>query len=426
MRNFLLLALLAITCFSWTSKLSAQDVINLGVNDSLGLAIRSYAGLAPDLTVVIPSGYSNPEGAGVAIKSIDLSSTLTPISTTLKKITIKGDGSKPTLKIKTFVLPASLSTALKFQDLNIIGADPVAANNYLINNASANPVPIVDTISLKGCSVSNFRGMIRLQTSGTTYKNIVINNSIISNIVDYTLINVAAGTTVDNIVISNSTVYGVSGTLLTLSAGNALSKVTISNSTFDNVVMTSTKYFIDFGTANASPVLTISNTIIGKNFGSGVKGIRGAANWTYTTTNSYTTSDWVTSGNALTGFTAYTSTAATLFKTPTTYVVGAPQSASIGDYSIIDATFAGKNNAGDPRWYSATTTDVSSPKASSIIISYNGIEISLTEAQDINIYSVTGNLLKSAKKVNVISVTDLPKGIYLVKAGSAVRKLMIN
>ena len=72
------------------------------------------------------------------------------------------------------------------------------------------------------------------------------------------------------------------------------------------------------------------------------------------------------------------------------------------------------------------TNAVVSPKASSTVISYNGTEISLNEAQDINIYSVTGELLKSAKKINLLSVANLAKGVYVVKAGSAIQKFIIK
>ena len=108
-----------------------------------------------------------------------------------------------------------------------------------------------------------------------------------------------------------------------------------------------------------------------------------------------------------------------MFTTPTTFD-GAAATATVGDYSIKDISFAAI--AGDPRWRGHTA--VISPKASSTAISYNGTEIKLNEAQDINIFSVTGELLKSAKKVNILSVANLTKGVYIVKAGNAVQKFI--
>ena len=390
----------------------AQDVINLGTTDNIATVLSNQTGT--NIVLVVPTGYTNPQG----INAIDL--TLMP--TTITKLTLKGDGTKPTFKIKTLVIPATLTSSLKFQDLNIIGGDEIApASNYVLNNAAANATPVVDTVLFSNCSIANVRGIIRLQTTGTTYKNIAINNCIMSNIVDYGMVTTAAGSVITNLTISKSTIYGMPSTVLNVAAGTALGTLTISDCTFDNMVNGAGKYLIDLGASNTTTVLTISNTIVGKNLGlatTGAKGIRGGTGYTYTVTNSYTTSDWVTSSNALVGFTAYASPSTTLFKTPTVYNSTAPQTTTAGNYKIIDTNFAGKNSAGDPRWYYDAITALNVPKTSTISITYSDGTLNLSEMTNVKLFSLSGQLVKSAELANSVSISDLSKGVYIAKAGS--------
>jgi len=334
-----------------TSLLFAQTtVVTIGVSDTLGTAIRNNSSVS-DLTIVIPAGYTNPEGTATTIKNIDLTATYHPINSNLKRLTIKGDGTYPTLKVKLVVLPSTLTTLLKFQDINLVGADATVANNYILNNAAANPVPSVDTVSFDGCKVSNVRGIIRYQTASTTYKNIKFNNCILANLGTYGVISCIASTVLNNISVQNTTIYGIVTNSFVISPLLPTTFV-ISNCTIDNVNGSSTsKYLIDFGTANTTTALSISNTILGKATTAANKGIRAGTGFTYTVTNSYKANDWVTSGgSAVVGFTDYTSASTALFNSPTVFD-GTNNTATEGDYNIKDGTFAGATTAGDPRWY---------------------------------------------------------------------------
>jgi len=235
------------------------------------------------------------------------------------------------------------------------------------------------------------------------------------------------GASVGPVVVKKSTFYGFGQTIFLCQTNTA--SVSISDCTFDNFTVapgTSPRYVIDLGT-QASPI-TVTNCIFGSTTATKYsKGFKTGG--TVTISNSYRTSDCflsisdsiVATGGITGSIVAYTGSAATVFKTPSTSVPGASFS-NTADYTIIDAAFPGKNNAGDSRWY--TPTAVVSPKVSSKVISYNGTQISLNETQDIAIYNVTGELLKSAKKVNVLSVANLQKGVYIIKAGTAVQKFI--
>ena len=334
-----------------TSLLFAQTtVVTIGVSDTLGTAIRNNSSVS-DLTIVIPAGYTNPEGTATTIKNIDLTAAYHPINTNLKRLTIKGDGTYPTLKLKLFVLPLSLSTLLKFQDINLVGADATVANNYILNNAAANPVPSVDTVTFEGCKITNVRGIIRYQTASTTYKNINFKNCILANLGTYGVISCIASTVLNNISVQNTTIYGIVTNSFVISPLLPTTFV-MSNCTIDNVNGSSTsKYLIDFGTANTTTALSISNTILGKATTAANKGIRAGTGFTYTVTNSYKASDWLTSGgSAVVGFSDYTSASTALFNSPTVFD-GTNNTATEGDYNIKDGTFAGATSAGDPRWY---------------------------------------------------------------------------
>lgn len=50
----------------------------------------------------------------------------------------------------------------------------------------------------------------------------------------------------------------------------------------------------------------------------------------------------------------------------------------------------------------------------------------LTEAQDIRVYNLSGNLVASVNKRKSLSLNHLPQGVYLVKAGKKSRKVILS
>ena len=391
-KKLLILSLFVAAILSASSVLAQTTVVSIGVNDTLGTTIRNNSSVS-DLTIVIPAGYTSPEGSAITIKNIDLTATYIPINSNLKRLTIKGDGTYPTLKVQLFVLPSTLTSLLKFQNLNLVGANATVSSNYILNNATANPVPAVDTVAFEGCKVTNVRGVIRYQTANTTYKNINFKNCILANIGSYGVIGCAASSALNNVLVQNSTIYGVITNTFVISPA-VPTTFTMSNCTIDNVNGSSTsKYLIDLGSSNTTTALSISNSILGKATTAANKGIRGGTGFTYTVTNSYKTSDWVTSGgSAVVGFTDYTSASTALFVAPTTFD-GTNNTATEGDYNIKDGTFAGANSAGDPRWYT--------PAIKLSALSIGGFNYT------------TGGLLPSTEKTFSISADHISSALTL-------------
>jgi hypothetical protein len=403
-----------VLCLTSLNCLYAADVLTLATTESIGAKLAAYTGTGDDVTVVVPAGYTSVEFTGTVTSNII-------IPATIKNLVIKGDGTNPTLLMKGFTLPASSLTSLTVKDLILKGAVDATSGGISLGNYFAQSAVTITSVTLDNCTVANFRGVFRMN-AGNNFTNVTLNNCIFRNIGSYNVFN--PGGTLTNLTVTKSTFYGINGNIFALSVASPIpspTAVTISDCTFADVDFVSGKYFIDLGVANNTTVLTITNTILGKTLSSTAKGINFGT--TYTVANSYSTTDWVTSANAVTGFTAYANAQSSLFKSPSVYTSdGVGTEATVGDYTLIDKSLG---NVGDPRWY-PTATGVISPKASSTVISYYGAEISLNEAQDVTIYSVTGELLKSAKSVKVISVGNLSHGIYIVKAGATVQKFIVQ
>lgn len=421
-------------CTLFWSKTIAQDVITLGVNDSVSYTLKNYTGKATNVTVIIPKGYTNPEFAKA--KGIDLS----VIPATITDLTIQSDGStKDTLLMKVFTLPTRLLNSFTVKNLYLSGVNELTSGtnytnlmgNYFINATTAINVT---NLSVVGCHIANYRGIIRMQSGVPTITNVSFDKCVIRNIGyaggSYSFVNPASGS-VSTISLTNSYVYSFNGTFLPLSViATSNTTVTIDKCVFDQMGLGKTGlYLIDYGStavSTGSQTVSITNSIFGRAYisaGVGSKGVRlSNASSTPTYSGNYATRDWYASvlsnkftvsaylKNAVAADTGYV---ANLFKNPTTYDA-TNYTSTVGDYSIIDATFAG-----------ATPNAVHNPIATTSI-KFNGSEIMLSETADIKVYSINGFLLKSAKQVNQLSVANLKKGVYIVKAGTAVQKFAVK
>ncbi|WP_169472407.1 DUF5123 domain-containing protein [Pedobacter hiemivivus] len=224
---------------------------------------------------------------------------------------------------------------LDFENVNIKGL----VGGYALNvNTACN----IGRISFEGCYLDTFRGLVRMQTATNSITNLSINNCIVSNVLDYGLLNVnAAINKVDNLSLTNSTVYACEK--LFTSKQNTIS-VSINDNTFHQTPL-SGSYYLDYNGFTISGITSVKNNIfsIGKGTGSPpvttVNGKRGTMN--LSTSNNYSTSDfgWATATTAFTDVTAHIRPSADLFTDPST-----------GNFMIKDAGFAGKSTAGDPRW----------------------------------------------------------------------------
>ena len=427
---FFVLAFIAI------SSVRAQDIINLGVNDDIKVKLAAYTG--SNVVLVIPAGYTNPQSVPTATvgttttyswSALDLS-TLTNLSSTTK-ITIKGDGSNPTLTLKTITLPAALSK-IAFKDLTITGAETFnkipgnaiePTTNYIFNQGATAPT-VVDSIVFDNCNISNLRSMVRFQNanavaSATQFANHVnINNCIVSNFADYGVIyNSTTGGFFGPIKVTKSTFYGFGATVFMLQKNST--SINISDCTFDNVVGGSSgKALVDLSTLVA-PV-TITNSILGKTqLLSGGLTIKTAG--TLTITNCYNTSDWTAAASTATAgitgaLTAYSGASTDLFTTVSVSTIAsstAPYTTTVGNYKIKAGTFAGANSAGDPRWYLNAVSAVNKV-LSDKGVSFNGTEILNPKGLSLEIYNVLGK--KVASSTTSISTSNFQKGVYIVRA----------
>jgi hypothetical protein len=301
--------------------------------------------------------------------------------------------------------------------------------NYFMNVTVAINVT---NLSFSNCGISNYRGIIRLQTGSSTVSNLSLDKCVIRNIGysggSYSLVNPNVGSIVSTISLTNSFVYGFNGTFLPLANLAALStSVTIDKCIFDQMSQGKAGlYLIDYGSTavtTGSQTVSVTNSIFGRAY-AGSKGVRtsnSAAVPTYS--GNYATKDWYVNivSNKFTTLpylkaaaAADTGYVANLFRSPAVYDA-TNFTTTVGDYTIIDATFTNP----------ASPNAVYIPGVTSPII-FNGSEIKLESTMDIKIFSINGLLVKSAKQVNSYYVKDLPKGVYIAKAGTSVQKFILR
>ncbi|MDD4969526.1 MAG: DUF4957 domain-containing protein [Paludibacter sp.] len=402
--------LLMATCFAKSTEYV--------VLTSADLATQVAAAVDGDVIIL---GQSDTEYAQTAL-------------TVTKRITIKaasGLAKKPAVKLGIILKNGS---SIRLEGIQFYydapGTTPGTDSKYGIQAVAE--VATIDSIKLINCEALNFgRGLIRADNTTliATIGQIVIDNCIVSNASSvssgYATIGLKTAK-VSNITIKNSTFINGLGGVVYSEDATTVANVLIDHVTIYNCDKIGNKPIIGLRSPVGSTISVTNNILY-------FHGITTAPADTMTNK----AIDFALSAGALTlnnsivlphQFTNKvvklilpdnTSTLWTAFNTVTVDSLSMDASYKVTTYPTQ------LNTIGDPRGYIVKSA-VISPEMSSTVISYNGTEISINETRDINIYSVTGNLLRSAKKANVLSVANLPKGIYLVKAGSAVQKFMIN
>lgn len=236
------------------------------------------------------------------------------------------------------IAAASNIDSLVFKDVILRGSD--YATKYIFNiDQSCN----VGKIHFEACLMEIFRGAVRIKGGTSTYGKLSMNNCVVDSVKDYGVFNVDfASSVVSNIAITNSTIYKVDKIIV--SKSNAVS-VLVENVTVNECPLGSTSYLIDYNTLTVTNGITINNCILGTGRNNAgvytTRDARASASTVINANNNYRTSDRI-SGNAtydLPGIISYTKTAPQLWQNPST-----------GDFKIIDGTFPGKANTGDPRW----------------------------------------------------------------------------
>jgi hypothetical protein len=191
------------------------------------------------------------------------------------------------------------------------------------------------------------RSLIRLRGGVTQYiDNVEFNNCIMYDFAfdsHYGMLNGAATGNFGNIRFTNSTIYNIRGGIINYGSGAGCKSVVVDNCTFDRITMDAAtgRYFIDFGTGtntSAGPV-TVSDCIFGQS-ASLSAGLR-PGSMTLAVSGSYYTSDFFDGTTyAFKGsMTSYAGASTSLWTNP-----------AGGTFTFLDANFAGKATAGDPRW----------------------------------------------------------------------------
>ena len=107
-------------------------------------------------------------------------------------------------------------------------------------------------------------------------------------------------------------------------------------------MITGSNTYIDYVSTNVTNGITVSNFIfcIGKGGSTTLRDVKAGSGTTVNASNNYRTSDYVSSGtNDLPNIQVYPKSSTQLWQDPTN-----------GNFKIIDGSFNGKSNTGDPRW----------------------------------------------------------------------------
>lgn len=240
---------------------------------------------------------------------------------------------------------------IRFIDLELRGED--IGGDYVFN-PNNDMTTTVDELTFDNCVINHFRGIIRVRTS-VYVKNYTINDCIVHHIGGYGIFTADTdgdgGAAIDNITLSNSTFSKINSFMTSRQNSQSLviDACTLSEAPAGGGGLLF-RWRGDDGLNNVINGISITNTIWGHGWDEGETGaydIRGIADGlegtAFNIVNTYATSDFAFSeGSEIPGFPAlqYSGKAADLWVDP--YVEM--------NFNIKDAGFAGKYDAGDPRW----------------------------------------------------------------------------
>jgi len=218
-------------------------------------------------------------------------------------------------------------------------------SRYVFNTTNG---ATVSKLGFEDCKIEIFRGIVRLQSGTTTVTNFSVNNCILDSLSNYGVITVDnVSCKADNISIKNTTIYKAEKIIVSRQNSNSvlIESCTINEAAF-GLTGTTYSYYVNYSTAGTNNVtngITINNSIFGigkPNSGNtAIKGINANAATTVNAGINYRTSDQISGGSDITSIITYSKTSTQLWQDPAN-----------GIFKIIDNTFPGKANAGDPRW----------------------------------------------------------------------------
>lgn len=300
-----------------------------------------------EATIIVPQGMS------IEVKEADTFVSI-PAGLTLNFF---GNGEADSRA--TLIFPYRLDipgrhTAIRFQNLNLAGNPTNATNSLYMFNQSGTATN-TSMIQITSCKIYNFGRFMRLQSSGGSISNIVIDDCIFQDMgfdepgQNYPIIyNQSANSGIENVEITNTTFDTCIKYILrhNQTGGGAFKTVKFANCTFYNCIGNGS-YLID-NSANFEASITMSNIVMGKLYtgtsttaGKGIRA-KGANIYDYTTFDSYyQLSDVVWGGNKIdAGGSAWSGTFKSKYSTAEMFT----------DPDNHNFTLKHYLDAGDPRW----------------------------------------------------------------------------
>jgi len=238
------------------------------------------------------------------------------------------------------VTSGSAIDSLVFIDVTLRGSD--YSGKYVLNISNA---CTIGKIRFQSCLAEIFRGVLRAQSQPVILGSFEIENSIVDSVSNYGVVNMdVASSKVDKIKLTNSTFYKVEKVITSTKPTAGSTSVLIDNCTFNEAPWGGgSNYIIDYGSTTVTNGITVNNSIFGigkdKTGALNVRDVRASAGTTINASNNFRTSDHISAGSDLPSIVTYTRPSFELWQNP-----------SAGNFKIIDNSFPGKANAGDPRW----------------------------------------------------------------------------
>lgn len=313
---------------------SADVVLNLAPGDSLNQKLMDDIEAAGISSVTISLA---PETAFYYADNLKL-----PADVAFTFFGLAGD-TKPVIAIKALTL-GSKHDFVKFQNVELSGSyqeqdGATKQADYLLNQSA---VTQIKTLTFEGCTIRGYKNTpIRMQGSNPKMiNNLVINNCEMEGAKGrtYSFIHIDASSgygQVKNVLMTNSTLT-YSGKCVIYLRNYDSETVTIKNCTFSKVIGAG-DYFIDCDKNGVMGGITIENCIFGSTSAETSRGIRSTGS--VSVSNTYATKDWVIGNSPISNLIDYDGTEEDLFIDPEN-----------GIYRFKDNFFAGRKDAGDPRW----------------------------------------------------------------------------
>lgn len=333
LRVFTMACILFLTGFS----VAAQNVVDLSGIDNPDVLGDTLPVVAGGTVILLDPGMTyNIGDEGYAFdKSIEFRSS-DPTSSDLPRIDCSENFN--------LVDGANVDSVI-FKNIAFDNGIDGFANRYVFNIDNSGTI---GEMRFESCQIRSLRGIVRIKDGVGTLNKFTVSNCIVDSLNNYGVLYIDKDTwQAGDILLENSTFSKIIYFLASRSNSNS---VTIESCTINETPDVGRQMFRWRGGDGENDIingLKISNTIWGPGWDtdaegvSGVKGFEGLSNTTIDFQNTYATSDFSFSSDTLDGFpnVTYAGTAAELWVDPLNI-----------DFNFLDSGFAGKSDAGDPRW----------------------------------------------------------------------------